>query len=466
MRAHYTVCLSPIDRTSIVNNARKIFTVSRLNQEVQQLLEKGFGTLWLMGEISNFSRPASGHFYFSLKDSQAQIRCAMFRGRNQFIDFQPENGHAVVVRGKLGLYAARGDFQLIVEHMEPAGTGKLQAAFEKTKQTLSAQGWFDNDAKRPLPSAPQSIGIVTSPTGAALQDVLQVLKRRYPQAPIILYPTMTQGAQAAPEIVKAIKRADRRRECDVLLLVRGGGSLEDLWGFNELSVAEAIRDCSIPLVAGVGHEVDVTIADLVSDLRAPTPSAAAELATPDSSGLKYRTREAQQSLLLAQQRRFERANRSLDSLNLRLQARHPERTLHERSQRLDELAGRLVRASRSSLAASMATVEAQTRQLRAHSPTQRLNAADAELATLRVRLSAVIDANMHSNRSRFTLAARALDAVSPLAVLERGYAVVRKDDELVASISSVVAGEKLTAELADGQIHATVDFTQPHPENG
>ncbi len=390
----------------------------------------------------------------------------MFRGRNQFIDFQPENGHAVVVRGKLGLYAARGDFQLIVEHMEPAGAGKLQAAFEKTKQTLAAQGWFDHEAKRPLPAAPQSIGIVTSPTGAALQDVLHVLKRRYPQAPIILYPTMTQGAQAAPEIVKAIQRADRRRECDVLLLVRGGGSLEDLWGFNELSVAEAIRDCAIPLVAGVGHEIDVTIADLVADLRAPTPSAAAELATPDSSGLKHRTREAQRSLLLAQQRRFERANRSLESLNLRLQARHPERTLHERSQRLDELAGRLVRASRGSFAGKMAAVEAQTHQLRAHSPIQRLNASAAELTTLKVRLRAVIDANMRRQRSSFSLAARALDAVSPLAILERGYAVVKKDGKLVGSVAAVVPGEKLTAELVDGQIHATVDSTQPHSRNG
>ena len=448
-----------------MNNARKIFTVSRLNQEVQQLLEKGFGTLWLTGEISNFSRPASGHFYFSLKDSQAQIRCAMFRGRNQFIDFQPENGHAVVVRGKLGLYAARGDFQLIVEHMEPAGAGKLQAAFEKTKQSLASQGWFDSDAKLPLPAAPQTIGIVTSPTGAALQDVLHVLKRRYPQAPIILYPTMTQGAQAAPEIVRAIERADRRRECDVLLLVRGGGSLEDLWGFNELVVAEAIRNCTIPLVAGVGHEVDITIADLVADLRAPTPSAAAELATPDSSGLKHRTREAHQSLLLVQQRRIDGASRALESLQSRLQARHPERTLHERSQRLDELAGRLVRACRSTLATRTATVDAQQRQLHAHSPSQRLTASNAALATLKVRLGAVIDASLQRNRGRFTVAARALDSISPLAVLERGYAVVKKDEELVVSVAAVAPGEKLTAELADGRIHATVVSTEAHPNS-
>jgi len=466
MREHYTVCLSSVDRTSIVNNPRKIFTVSRLNQEVQQLLEKGFGTLWLSGEISNFSRPASGHFYFSLKDSQSQIRCAMFRGRNQFVDFKPENGDAVLVRGKLGLYAARGDFQLIVEHMEPAGAGKLQAAFEKTKQALDEQGWFSASAKLPLPAAPQTIGIVTSATGAAVQDVLQVLKRRYPQAPIILYPTMTQGAQAAPEIAKAIKRADRRRDCDVLLLVRGGGSLEDLWGFNEMIVAEAIRDCKIPLVAGVGHEVDVTIADLVADLRAPTPSAAAELATPDSAGLKHRALDAQRSLLAVQQRRLEQTDRTLASLRARLQARHPERTLHERAQRLDDLAGRLVRANRTFLATRSTQVEALSRQLDAHSPAQSLAASKAKLATVTVRMAAAMDAHIQRSTAKFHVATRALDTVSPLAVLDRGYAVLKRNGDLVTRTDQVAQGEQLVAELLDGRIHATVESTELRPKNG
>lgn len=466
MREHYTVCLSSADRTSIVNNPRKIFTVSRLNQEVQQLLEKGFGTLWLSGEISNFSRPASGHFYFSLKDSRSQIRCAMFRGRNQFVDFKPENGDAVLVRGKLGLYAARGDFQLIVEHMEPAGAGKLQAAFEKTKQALDEQGWFSASAKLPLPAAPQTIGIVTSATGAAVQDVLQVLKRRYPQAPIILYPTMTQGAQAAPEIAKAIKRADRRRDCDVLLLVRGGGSLEDLWGFNEMIVAEAIRDCKIPLVAGIGHEVDVTIADLVADLRAPTPSAAAELATPDSAGLKHRTLDAQRSLLAVQQRRLEQTDRTLANLRARLQARHPERTLHERAQRLDDLAGRLVRANRTFLATRSTMVEALSRQLDALSPAQSLAASQAKLATVTVRMAAAMDAHIRRSTAKFHVATRALDTVSPLAVLDRGYAVLKRNGDLVTRTDQVTQGEQLVAELLDGRIHATVESTELRPKNG
>ena len=207
---------------------KKIYTVSRLNQEVQRLLESGFGTLWLQGELSNLSRPASGHFYFSLKDSQAQIRCAMFKGRNRYIDFQPDNGDAVIVRGKLGLYAARGDYQLIVEHMEPAGAGKLQAAFEATKKALDARGWFAAEHKQPLPALPTSIGVITSPTGAALRDVLHVLKRRYRQSQVIIYPAMTQGAAAAPTLVRALQQANERREVEVLLLVRGGGSLEDL----------------------------------------------------------------------------------------------------------------------------------------------------------------------------------------------------------------------------------------------
>jgi len=246
---------------------KKIFTVSRLNQEVQKLLESGFGTLWLQGELSNFSRPASGHFYFSLKDSQAQIRCAMFKGRNRYIDFQPASGDAVLVRGKLGLYSARGDYQLIVEHMEPAGAGKLQAAFEATKRDLDARGWFDSSSKKALPNLPKTIGIVTSPTSAAIRDVLQVLNRRYRQSSIIIYPTLTQGSAAAPNIVRALNQANQRQEVDVLLLVRGGGSLEDLWAFNEISVATAIRESAIPIVAGIGHEVDITISDLVSDLR-------------------------------------------------------------------------------------------------------------------------------------------------------------------------------------------------------
>jgi len=435
---------------------RKIFTVSRLNQEVLQLLEGNFGTVWLQGELSNFSRPGSGHFYFSLKDSRAQIRCAMFKGRNRYVSFSPADGDAVLVRGKLSLYAARGDFQLIVEHMEPAGAGKLQAAFEATRQELDARGLFSADTKLALPAMPATIGVVTSPTGAAVRDVLQVLARRYPQASIIIYPTVTQGAQAAPDIVRALGRAARRQECEVLLLVRGGGSLEDLWGFNEVAVAEAIHACPIPLVVGVGHEVDVTIADLVADLRAPTPSAAAELATPDGAALQLRAQNARQALNRAMQRLLLNEGNRLNTLATRLQARHPQRMLADRAQRVDELDMRLRRAWQAFSSQKTAELQQLTLRLAAHSPKHALARAHASLTPLRLRLDNAMQGLISHNRSRFELSGRALNAVSPLAVLDRGYAVVKHRDAVLVDCSNVNKGDILSTRLSTGTIESSV----------
>jgi exodeoxyribonuclease VII large subunit len=440
---------------------KKVYTVSRLNQEVQQLLESGFGTLWLQGELSNFSRPASGHYYFSLKDSQAQIRCAMFKGRNRFIDFRPDNGDAVLVRGRLGLYAARGDYQLIVEHMEPAGAGKLQAAFEAIKRELDARGWFSQETKRALPALPRSIGVVTSPTGAALRDVLHVLARRYPQADIIIYPTLTQGAAAAPAIVRALKTANARAETDVLLLVRGGGSLEDLWAFNEVAVAEAIRNSTIPIVAGVGHEVDVTIADLVADLRAPTPSAAAEMATPDTGSLQQRVHVAIRNLQRAGLARLVHARQHLQQQVSRLHLRHPERRLREQAQRTDELELRLVRAWQARHQQRRATLQSLQARLGGSSPTTRLSSYQARHSALGARLRVAMDTRQQRARSRFELTARALHSVSPLAVLQRGYALVKKDGKLLTHAGSVAPGEEISARLANGEISAIVSSTRP-----
>lgn len=441
---------------------KKIFTVSRLNQEVQRLLETGFGTLWLQGELSNFSRPASGHFYFSLKDSQSQIRCAMFKGRNRYVDFEPGSGDAVIVRGKLGLYSARGDFQLIVEHMEPAGAGKLQAAFEATKRDLNAKGWFDAAAKRPLPSLPHTIGVVTSPTSAALRDVLQVLNRRYRQSRIIIYPTLTQGTAAAPAIVKALNRANQRQEADVLLLVRGGGSLEDLWAFNEINVAEAIRNSQIPIVAGIGHEVDVTISDLVSDLRAPTPSAAAELATPDNSSLNKTVNTLYLNLLRAHKTQLMVLDRTLAQQTKRLHLRHPKLRLQEQTQRVDELEMRLGRALQSSFVHKNSRLNKAETQLNAYSPTIQVARHQSHTQSLDSRLTVAIENRQKQAKSRFDILARALHGVSPLAVLDRGYAIVKKNQKPITSVGDVAPGDEVTARLSNGEFQAIVSAIKPH----
>ncbi len=446
---------------SLAESKRRIYTVSRLNQEVQQALESGFGMLWLQGELSNFSRPASGHFYFSLKDSQSQIRCAMFRGRNRYVDFDPQSGDEVLVRGKLGLYAARGDFQLIVEHMEPAGTGKLQLQFEATKKKLAELGWFDTDAKKPLPDMPQRIGVVTSATGAAIRDVLQVLARRCPQAQIIIYPTLVQGATAAPKIAEAIQTADRRNEVDVLLLVRGGGSMEDLWAFNEESVAKAVYECSLPLVSGVGHEVDITIADLVADLRAPTPSAAAELATPDGDIMIQRVASARQSLYRILDAQLSQLQTSLHSLDQRLQMRHPRRLLDDRGQRVDELEARLRQSMLQSTQHQQMKLDNLVSRLNAHSPSRQLDALRASLSAAQLRLSNSMDIQLRTAKNRWQIAARALDTVSPLATLERGFAVVKHQDSVVTHATNLKPGDRISTQVASGVIHSEVESVEP-----
>ncbi len=436
---------------------RRIYTVSRLNQEVQLALESGFGMVWLQGELSNFSKPASGHFYFSLKDSKSQIRCAMFRGNNRYLNFEPQSGDEVLVRGKLGLYAARGDFQLIVEHMEPAGAGQLQQKFEATKKKLQELGWFDQQAKQPLPELPQRIGVVTSATGAAIRDVLQVLARRSPQAEIIIYPTLVQGAQAAPNIVKAIQTAERRNEVDVLLLVRGGGSIEDLWAFNEEQVAKAVFDCKLPLVCGVGHEIDITIADLVADLRAPTPSAAAELATPDEQVMLQRVDSARRALQRLLQTQLNRQQNQLASLNARLEMRHPKRLLNERGQRTDELTQRLQQAMQTQTRASRIQIEHLSTRLHAHSPNQQLANLQTRLASSEMRLVNSMQKNLQQAKSRWQIVARALDTVSPLATLERGFAVVKHDDKVVSNASDLAPGDVISTQVARGTIVSKVE---------
>lgn len=397
---------------------RTIYTVSRLNEQVKDLLEHSFPLLWIEGEISNFTSPASGHWYLSLKDEQAQVRCAMFRGRNQTAGFLPKNGMQVLVRARVGLYAPRGEFQLILEHMEQSGEGALRRAFEQLKQKLQAEGLFDETRKKPLPAIPRSIGVITSPTGAAVRDILNVLRRRYPLGEVVIYPVPVQGTEAAPAIVRALQVAAERQDCDVLLVARGGGSLEDLWAFNEEIVARAIHACPLPVVSGVGHEIDFTIADFVADLRAPTPSAAAELASPNTGEWRALLERLPLQLAQVQNRRLQQFGQRQTFLAKRLSQMHPGRRLEQLMQRLDEFEQRLLRGTGRAL-------EKKTHAL--------------------------------------ALLSGVLDRLSPLKTLERGYAIASLNSgHVVTDATAVRLGDKLALRLHRGDLDCEV--TGIHPE--
>ncbi len=441
---------------------RRIYTVSDLNRAARGLLEGNLPLLWVEGEISNLARPASGHLYFSLKDSQAQVRCALFRNRNQLLRFKPADGMHVLVRGRVSLYEPRGDFQLIAEHMEEAGHGALQRAFEELKQKLAAEGLFDPARKRPLPAAPHSIGVITSPSGAALRDILSVIRRRYPLARVVLYPVPVQGEGAGDKIAAMLKLASARAECDVLILARGGGSLEDLWAFNEEVVARAIRASTIPVVSGVGHETDFTIADFAADLRAPTPTGAAELVTPDTSTWRRLLLEQAARLQQAEQRLLENLRARLEWCRERLGQLHPGRVLRDRAQRLDELELRLRQGMRTYIRHEDARLAAAAARLREHSPAQRLRQASDRLIGLSQRLKSAVQADMLAARNRVALAARALDAVSPLATLQRGYAILSDaaDGAIISHVDAARPGQAIRAELADGSLLAEIKQTR------
>lgn len=437
---------------------RQVLTVSELNRSVRALLEGSFPLLWIEGELSNLSRPASGHLYFKLKDAQAQVNCALFRNRASLLRFKPADGMHVLVRARVGLYEPRGDFQLIVEHMEEAGFGALQRAFEELKNKLAAEGLFGAALKRPLPSAPRVIGVITSGSGAALRDILSVIRRRCPLARVILYPVPVQGEGAGGKIAAMLRLASARRECDVLILARGGGSLEDLWAFNEETVARAIRASAIPVVSGIGHEIDFTIADFAADLRAPTPSGAAELVTPDMDNWRRALAQHGQRLVLAQERVLELLAERLTWCAGRLQQLHPGRVLRDKAQRLDELQLRLGRGFAAALAERRTQLAALAARLGARSPHERVHAAAEVLAHARRRLEMAANARLQTIGNRLALAVRALDAVSPLATQKRGYAIVSDavSGRLIVSVSDARPGQSIRAQLADGDLLSEV----------
>ncbi|MDD9157166.1 exodeoxyribonuclease VII large subunit [Aliivibrio sp. S4TY2] len=441
---------------SLDSNPR-IFTVSRLNSEVRLLLENEMGIVWLVGEISNLTVPVSGHWYLTLKDSQAQVKCAMFKGNNRRVTFKPQNGKQVLVKARLSLYEPRGDYQLIIESMQPEGDGRLQQEFDQLKMSLAAEGLFAQTAKQPLPEQPKRVGIITSQTGAALFDILNVLKRRDPNLPVVIYPTMVQGAGAAIQIAQAIGRANSRNECDILIVGRGGGSLEDLWCFNEEIVARTIAASEIPIVSAVGHEIDVTIADFVADVRAPTPSAAAELVSRDLSSQLQTVSHQKRRLNSAMDRYLSKQQRQLSTLQHRLEKQHPQMQLNNQSQKLDDLNQRLMTYMQQRLQRHQYKVENLTLRLSNLSPAKKVSQDKLRIEELKRRLLDSMDRNLLMQRHHLALAAEKLDTVSPLATLQRGYSITRNNKgAVVTSTKQVETGESITTHFADGEITSTI----------
>ena len=437
---------------------RDIYSVSRLNREVRVLLERGFGSLWLEAEISNFARPSSGHWYFSLKDATAQVRCAMFRQRNILCAFTARDGQKVLVRARIGLYEPRGEYQLIVDHMEDAGLGALKRQFEELSAKLEREGLFAAERKRPLPSLPRRIGIITSPTGAAVRDILHVLARRFPAAAVLIYPVPVQGAQAAAEIVAALEAAGRRAECDVLILARGGGSLEDLWAFNDERLARAIVASPIPVITGIGHEIDFTIADFAADVRAPTPSAAAELVVPDAEEWLGAFVRLGARLQRGMRRRLEEHRERLRWLTGRAALVSPTARLGAQAQRLDELEQCLVRAMRRRLQEHRERLRWLTGRAALVSPSTRLTQQRLRLEILDQQLRRAWRQVISSRREKLLPLMRTLNAVSPLATLERGYAIVSVEGgEILRNAADVKPGTTIEARLARGKVRAKVE---------
>jgi exodeoxyribonuclease VII large subunit len=426
------------------------------------LLEQGLARLWVEGEISNLARPASGHLYFSLKDETAQIRCAWFRQRQRGPSHNIKNGDQMLALGRVSIYEARGDYQLIVEQLEEAGEGELRRRFEELKKKLAAEGLFEESEKQAIPRLPERIGVVTSPSGAAIRDIISVLKRRFPAIPVVIYPTAVQGEWAPAQITEALATAVRRNECDVLIIARGGGSLEDLWSFNEEIVARAIAACPIPTVSAIGHEVDFTIADLVADVRAPTPTAAAELVVPDQAEWQRQLETKAARFASLGRRYLEDRFQSLDFLSRRLAQSSPATTVARQSDWLRNLQMVLAGVIRHDLTSRAHNLETVRSRLLQHSPAIRVQQSIGRLGNLQQRLSASGAGIVAKRKQQLMLAARALDSVSPLATLERGYSIVSDaaSGRILTDVSAIKPGTEIRAQLARGTLQATVSKTE------
>ena len=434
-----------------------IYTVSRLNGEVRNILEGQLGKIWLNGEISNFSSPSSGHWYLTLKDHSSQIRCAMFKGRNQTVSFKPINGQQVLVKGAISVYEPRGDYQLLIESMLPAGDGLLAQQFDALKMKLAAEGLFAADTKRPLPKNIQRIGVITSPTGAAIRDVLHVLARRDPSIEVIIYPTQVQGANADINICQAINIANQRLEVDVLLLTRGGGSLEDLWCFNSEALAQTIYNSALPIVSAIGHEVDTTISDYVADIRAPTPSAGAELLSQDSDNKAQKLAMALSRLAQSAKHYQLKQERRLSLLEHLLQRQDPKRSLQQFEQRFDEMQLRLESALSNRLHILSRRQQLLTSRLEQQSPKHKLAIEGSRLNYLASRLQDALQDKLSQSEQRIKYAAHQLETVSPLATLSRGYSITTDvHNQVIDCTDNVAIGDSVQTRLRHGQLISTV----------
>ena len=484
------------------NSTSNIFTVTQLNYSVRHLLEMELGQVWLIGEISNFSQPVSGHWYLSLKDENAQVRCAMFKMKNLRVNFRPQNGMQVLVRASVSLYEPRGDYQLIIESMQMAGDGLLQQQFEELKMKLAAQGFFAQEHKKPIPKFVKQVGIITSPSGAALQDILHILNRRDPSLQIVIYPTLVQGKEATQDIIDTIKLANQRKECDVLIVGRGGGSLEDLWCFNEEAVAYAIYQSELPIISAVGHETDVTIADFVADLRAPTPSAAAELVSRDQQEMVRQLQHHLNTVNLAFDRLWVEKLSRFQHLNLRLNAQSPAKQLELLHFKLTQIFDRLQGRLEQSLKLKEQKIAQLFLRVQAKHPSRQLEMKKLHLTQQETRLCKQIEQLFNAKRQQFYFAKQRLDnsalphnisrqnqnlqqlshrltysiekqftkqqqgfhalctkldGLSPLKILGRGYSITQNDQQhVIINTKQIAKGDRITTQLADGQILSEV----------
>ena len=434
---------------------KTVLSVSQLNQRVKQLLETELALIWISGEISNLTQHVSGHWYFTLKDNRAQVKCAMFKAYNRYLRWQPRAGQQVLLRAQVSLYENRGDFQLIVEHMEQSGHGALQQAYEKLKLKLKQEGLFEQSLKKPLPQFPRHIGVISSPNGAAIHDIISVLKRRYSIAPVTIVPVAVQGETAAGEMIQALQKAQACNLFDVIIIARGGGSLEDLWAFNDEQLARAIAACPIPIVSAIGHEIDFTIADFVADVRAPTPSASAEIVTPDMNEWRQTLDNLHHRLVMRLQQTLSQRRKQLHHLYKRL--RHPGERIKLQQQQLHLLKNRLQKAMEYNLSMQRQKLTEKQWRLEQQHPQKLLASLRQSVADKQLRGETAIRQLLQDRRQSLARLSQLLDTVSPLRTLQRGYAIVTdRDQQIIYNSETLAEGDIIETRLASGHVVSEV----------
>jgi len=446
------------------NQNPKIYSVTDLTKEIQDLIEDRFDFVWVEGEISNFSAPASGHHYMVLKDEKSQIRAVMFRIQARYLKFLPENGMKVIVQGRIGVYAPRGEYQIILDYLEPMGVGALALAFEQLKKKLAAQGIFDQDIKQPLPFLPQRVAVITSPTGAAIQDFLKIIRRRFANIEIVIVPVRVQGEEATQDMVDALELVNRELKTDVIVLTRGGGSLEDLWAFNREELAIAIRRSRIPVVSAVGHEIDLTISDLAADLRAPTPSAAAELLVVEKESLIIRLDETENRLISLI--RIIIKDQKQELAHLEKDLKDPGKRLADTWLRLDEIHSRLVRMMLLTLRNARKGLNTEARALILHSPANIMTSMRQRLDFQNTSLGRAMNRSLADRNMSLSLLNKRIEDLSPLSILKRGYSITRRLPEktVVRDTAGVEKGEQVQVLLGEGQLECRVEKVNPDQE--